>query len=148
MDPAQGKLVMYATALASLMIALGPLIVLCRERYTLRNWIRTTARIQAIFTEKRQTTGGSVTESKRARYIFRTPDGELHEREGKVNQEPRTPNVGQYVEVRYSPRNPTRSSIYIVPRHFWYSIGIPWTAAFITLAGVCASDAIWNTMSN
>ncbi|MER7558476.1 DUF3592 domain-containing protein [Nocardioides sp. NPDC126508] len=145
MQETEHQIIMLAIAIVVLAIACVPALVYFRERHTLRTWHRGTARIQLTYVEKHQTTSGAMTESKGARYVFRTPGGDIHEGVGKVNGQPK---VGEEVEVRYNPRDPEKSSIYTIPKTTWYALGIPWTVVFIVFAGVCLSDALWSTMSN
>jgi len=139
------QIIMLAMAVAVFFIAGIPAIVYLRERHTLRTWSRSTARIQLTFVDKQHTTSGAMTQSRVARYVFRTSDGALREGFGKVNGEPK---VGDEVEVRYNPASPEKNSIFIIPKTTWYVLGIPWSIVFIAFSAVCVSDAFWSTMSN
>lgn len=145
MQEPERQIIMLLMAIAVLVVACIPAIVYLRERHTLRTWSRATARIQLTFVDKQQTTSGAMTQSRVARYVFRTSDGEIREGLSKVNGEP---TVGEEVEVRYNPANPEKSSLFIIPKTTWYVLGIPWTVAFIAFTALCVSDAFWNTMSD
>ncbi|MER6974248.1 DUF3592 domain-containing protein [Nocardioides sp. NPDC000445] len=145
MQETERQIIMLAIAIAAFAIACLPAILYLRERHTLETWDRGTARIQLTFVEKQQTTSGAMTDSRSARYVFRTPDGQVYEGVGKVNG---LPMVGEEVGVRYHPRNPEKSSIYTIPKTTWYVLGVPWTVAFLAFAGLLLSDALWSTMSN
>ncbi|MEU6135645.1 DUF3592 domain-containing protein [Nocardioides sp. NPDC047086] len=145
MQETERQIIMLTMATGVFAIACIPAIAYVRERHTLKTWIRGTARIQLTFVEKHQTISGAMTDSRSARYVFRTPDGKLHEGMGRVNGQP---GVGEEVEVRYRPDAPTKNSIYTIPKIAWYILGIPWTVIFLAFAGVCLSDALLSTMSN
>lgn len=145
MQETERQLIMFAMATVIFVIACIPAIAYLRERHTLKTWNRGTARIQLTFAERQQTTSGAATESDRARYVFRTRDGNIREGVGRVNGQP---TIGEEVEVRYHPTKPKKSSIFTVPKTTWYVLGIPWTVVFLAFGALILSDALWGTMSN